>query len=89
MMNDERRGEEEGMPSEGSRRWRGNEAGMRAISFQDVRKLCRGSEVSACVRLPPGTGRGGLVRRSRSISSLSRPGGGRGGERERERERVC
>lgn len=37
------------MPSEGSRRWRGNEAGMTVISFQDVRKLCRGSVRNVCV----------------------------------------
>ena len=84
MMNDERREVEmrEGMLSEGSARWRGNEAGMRVISFQDVRNKAEGQRVSdvfvsvcvcVCVFLPPETGRGGLVRRSRSISSLSQP----------------
>lgn len=51
MINDgrrevERREEEGGMLSEGSWRWRGNEAGMRVISFQDVRNRTEGQRVS-------------------------------------------
>lgn len=46
MMNDERREEEGGMLSEGSRRWRGNEAGMRVISVQEVRNRAEGQKVS-------------------------------------------
>lgn len=42
MMNDGRREEEGGMVSEGSRRWRGNEEGMRVISFQEVRNRAEG-----------------------------------------------
>lgn len=34
------------MRSEGSRRWRGNEAGMRVISFQEVRNGVVGQRVS-------------------------------------------
>lgn len=76
------------MPSEGSWRWGDNEAGMRVISFQDVRNITAGQgvgddfvSVCRCVcmcemhRLPPETGRGGLVRRSRSVSSLFQPVG--------------
>lgn len=78
MMNDERREEEGGMLSEGSWRWRGNEAGMRVISVQEVRNRAEGQKVSdvfvsVYVCLPPETGRGGPVRRSRSIFSLSQP----------------
>lgn len=54
MMNDEQRGEEGGMQSEGSQRWRGNEARMRVISFQEVRNKAAGrglvtSVVCVCV----------------------------------------
>lgn len=62
-----------------SRRWRGNEVGMRVISFQDVRNSAEGQRVidvsvpecvcvRVCTHLPPETGRGGPVRRSHSIS---------------------
>ena len=74
------RGEMVGGLSEGSRRWRGNEARMRVISLHDVKSRVEGQRVSdvfvsarTCVCLPPETGRGGLVRRSHSISSLSQP----------------
>lgn len=51
MMNDEQRGEEGGTQREGSQRWRGNEARMRVISFQEVRNKAagRGLVKSACV----------------------------------------
>lgn len=49
MMNDERRAVEGGMLSKGSRRWRGNEAGMRVISVREVRNRPGGVEVCMCV----------------------------------------
>lgn len=45
MMNDERGAEEGGMLSKGSRRWRGNEAGMRVISVREVRNRPGGGGV--------------------------------------------
>lgn len=76
------------MLSEGSQRWGGNEAGMRVISFQDVRNISVGQRAADdCLRvlvrcvsvierccLPPETGRGGLVHRSHSVSLLFQPG---------------
>lgn len=56
MMNDGRREGEGGMVSEGSWRWRGNEEGMRVISFQEVRNRAEGrglvtSYVYVCTHL--------------------------------------
>lgn len=96
MMNDDGRwmGEEQqdgGTEGEGSGRWGGNEAGMRVISWQEVRNRAAGRRVShvfvslcvcVCVCLPPATGRGGPGHRSRSIFSRSQPE-----EEEQRRER--
>lgn len=67
--------EEEG--GEGPQRRRGNEAGMRVSSFQDVRDRARGqrgSDVCVSWHIPLETGRAALERRSRLISSQFQPG---------------